>query len=214
MAAPHRPNPVGVTLARLDRLEKSNKVTSLYLSGIDLVDGTPVVDIKPFVPLYDSDNPCIVPNWVAGGLALKRKVAFSPEADEQLASYLRNGEQDTLAFYGRQGESPEHALTNVKACIEEVLSSDVRSQWQTKKARKGKFQAERADRLKQLASLDAERDDLLEHAMDGSCSQQIDNLLIRFHVNQPRSSEELQQQASNFSGAEDDVVVTSIELLK
>uniref|UniRef100_UPI00358FA082 tRNA (adenine(37)-N6)-methyltransferase-like n=1 Tax=Myxine glutinosa TaxID=7769 RepID=UPI00358FA082 len=48
--SPHRPNPIGITLARLDSIEGE----TLHLSGIDVVDGTPVLDIKPFIPEYDA----------------------------------------------------------------------------------------------------------------------------------------------------------------
>jgi len=46
---PHRPNPIGLTLARLISIHKN----TLCVSGIDLVDGTPILDIKPYIPAYD-----------------------------------------------------------------------------------------------------------------------------------------------------------------
>lgn len=48
--SPHRPNPIGLTLAKLDGIVGN----TLLLSGIDLLDGTPVLDIKPYVPDYDA----------------------------------------------------------------------------------------------------------------------------------------------------------------
>jgi tRNA-Thr(GGU) m(6)t(6)A37 methyltransferase TsaA len=42
--SPHRPNPVGITLARVDRVDKKNR--TVYLKACDLVNGTPVLDIK------------------------------------------------------------------------------------------------------------------------------------------------------------------------
>ena len=47
--SPHRPNPIGLTLAKLDGIIGN----TLLLSSIDLLDGTPVLDIKPYVPDYD-----------------------------------------------------------------------------------------------------------------------------------------------------------------
>ncbi|CAL1290994.1 unnamed protein product [Larinioides sclopetarius] len=47
--SPHRPCPIGLSLTKLDKIEGS----TLFLSGIDLLDGTPVLDIKPYIPLYD-----------------------------------------------------------------------------------------------------------------------------------------------------------------
>lgn len=46
---PFRPNPIGLSLVRLVRVEG----TVLHIEDIDLLDGTPVLDIKPYVPLLD-----------------------------------------------------------------------------------------------------------------------------------------------------------------
>jgi tRNA-Thr(GGU) m(6)t(6)A37 methyltransferase TsaA len=50
--APHRPNPIGLTLCQLQRIGGNE----LHLSGVDLVDGTPILDIKPFIPSYDAPH--------------------------------------------------------------------------------------------------------------------------------------------------------------
>ena len=47
--ATHRPNPIGQSVVRLDAAEPGR----LHISGIDLLDGTPVLDIKPYVPYAD-----------------------------------------------------------------------------------------------------------------------------------------------------------------
>ena len=47
--APSRPNPVGVSVVRLTRMEKN----ILYIQDVDIIDGTPLLDIKPFVPEFD-----------------------------------------------------------------------------------------------------------------------------------------------------------------
>jgi len=51
---PHRPNPIGLTLARVERVIDD----VIHLLGIDMVDGTPVLDIKPYIPLYDAPGTC------------------------------------------------------------------------------------------------------------------------------------------------------------
>jgi tRNA-Thr(GGU) m(6)t(6)A37 methyltransferase TsaA len=52
--APCRPNPLGLSLVRLLRREGN----VLHLSGVDVIDGTPLLDIKPYAPRYDTvDNP-------------------------------------------------------------------------------------------------------------------------------------------------------------
>src|SRR5690554_4343282 len=48
--ATHRPNGIGQSAVRLERAEPGR----LWISGIDLLDGTPVLDIKPYVPYADS----------------------------------------------------------------------------------------------------------------------------------------------------------------
>lgn len=48
--APNRPNPVGISVVRLIKREGS----CLSISGIDIVDGTPLLDIKPYIPGCDA----------------------------------------------------------------------------------------------------------------------------------------------------------------
>jgi len=47
--APNRPNPIGFSVVRLKKREKNR----LYVAEIDTIDGTPLVDIKPYVPKFD-----------------------------------------------------------------------------------------------------------------------------------------------------------------
>src|SRR5215831_14742280 len=48
--SPHRPNPIGMSVVRLVRIEGPR----LHVDGVDMIDGTPVVDIKPYIPYCDS----------------------------------------------------------------------------------------------------------------------------------------------------------------
>ena len=57
--SPHRPNPVGKTTVRL--LQRQGNV--LKVKGLDAIDGTPVIDIKPYIPGYDSPTDAQVPSW-------------------------------------------------------------------------------------------------------------------------------------------------------
>jgi len=47
--APARPNPIGISIVKLVKIE-GNK---LYIEDVDIVDGTPLLDIKPYVPEFD-----------------------------------------------------------------------------------------------------------------------------------------------------------------
>lgn len=52
--SPFRPNPIGLSCVKLDRIEKTDGKIVLYVKGADLLDGTPVYDIKPYLPYADS----------------------------------------------------------------------------------------------------------------------------------------------------------------
>lgn len=49
-----RPNPIGLSVAKLEGITTRNNQCQLHLSGIDLVDGTPILDIKPYIPYADN----------------------------------------------------------------------------------------------------------------------------------------------------------------
>jgi tRNA-Thr(GGU) m(6)t(6)A37 methyltransferase TsaA len=52
--SPFRPNPIGLSSVRLERIEHDQKYgVTLVISGADLMDGTPIYDIKPYVPYTD-----------------------------------------------------------------------------------------------------------------------------------------------------------------
>ena len=59
--SPYRPNPLGQKLARL--LEVEGNI--LRVEGLDALDGTPVLDVKPFNPGYDSAEDAVSPRWEA-----------------------------------------------------------------------------------------------------------------------------------------------------
>lgn len=58
--AKHRPNPIGITAVELIKVQ-ANKVT---VRGLDAIDGTPVLDIKPYVPAFDMRLDAVTPDWM------------------------------------------------------------------------------------------------------------------------------------------------------
>ena len=58
--SPRRPNPIGKATVRL--LQRRNNI--LKVEGLDATDGSPVIDIKPYIPGYDSVTKAKVPPWV------------------------------------------------------------------------------------------------------------------------------------------------------
>lgn len=57
----NRPNPIGIGYVALERIEEN----ILHVSGLDLLDGTPILDIKPYIPAFDS-IPDATTGWVTG----------------------------------------------------------------------------------------------------------------------------------------------------
>lgn len=104
--SPHRPNHIGMSAVRLVDIKRESKKLILTLTGIDFLDQTPVLDIKPYLPYSD----CI--GTATGGYTksgeLEIEVLFSKEALLFCDSY----EQDT----GRK----------IRLLIEEMIMQDPR----------------------------------------------------------------------------------------
>ena len=60
--SPHRPNAIGILTVELLRRE----ATKLFVRGVDMVDGTPVLDIKPYLRHFDC-RPEAVSGWLENG---------------------------------------------------------------------------------------------------------------------------------------------------
>ncbi len=72
--APRRPNPIGISVVRLVKIEKN----ILHIKDVDIVDGTPLLDIKPYVPEFD-----IVEVEKIGWLLEKMRKVHKVKADER-----------------------------------------------------------------------------------------------------------------------------------
>jgi len=76
--APYRPNQIGMSCVKLERVEG----LKIYISESDILDGSPVIDIKPYLPYSDS-FPNSATGWVKSGLENIYEVVFSKKALEQ-----------------------------------------------------------------------------------------------------------------------------------
>ena len=76
-----RPNPVGLSVAKLSRIDTSKGVC-LHVAGADLLDGTPVIDIKPY--LHYTDAIADASDGYADCGAQPMPVAFTPAAEQML----------------------------------------------------------------------------------------------------------------------------------
>lgn len=52
--SPHRPNRLGLSVVKFNKLEVRDKEIILHVLGVDLVSGTPIFDIKPYIPYVDA----------------------------------------------------------------------------------------------------------------------------------------------------------------
>jgi tRNA-Thr(GGU) m(6)t(6)A37 methyltransferase TsaA len=79
--SPHRPNPIGMSAVRIERVEG----LAVHVCEADLLDGTPVLDLKPYVAYADA-HPDAGAGWLeASDPVAPWEVAFAPDADAQLA---------------------------------------------------------------------------------------------------------------------------------
>ena len=91
--SPHRPNPIGITCAKLDGI----RGRILEVSEIDLLSGTPVLDIKPYIPLADS-FPGAKTGWRDEVPDQLREVVFSEESASKAAFIFNGGGPDVAEF--------------------------------------------------------------------------------------------------------------------
>lgn len=105
--APVRPNPIGLSVVTLVDIQHSKKGLFLNISGHDLLDGTPVLDIKPYVPYADCIPSAVNP--------------IAPDAPPQMAvTYTDTAKKQCLA-----------QANNLHQLIQQILQYDPRPQYQT-----------------------------------------------------------------------------------
>ena len=105
--SPFRPNPMGLSAVRLERIAINRGRVTLHLSGVDLLDGTPVLDIKPYLPYADG-----LPD-AGGGFAAQAPdagltVEFSPEAEAVCAVWPGGGLRELIVQVLSQDPRPAY----------------------------------------------------------------------------------------------------------
>ena len=104
--SPHRPNPLGLTPVPLIAVEGRR----LILGACDLVDGTPVFDLKPYIPAYDS-----FPNEKAGWLdEMETSLAAPPQFQVEFSSLAQEQAEWLL----------QHWAIDFRPRVNELLSRD------------------------------------------------------------------------------------------
>ncbi|WP_404340102.1 tRNA (N6-threonylcarbamoyladenosine(37)-N6)-methyltransferase TrmO [Pseudoalteromonas mariniglutinosa] len=86
--ATFRPNAIGMSAVKLDAIEYKQGQLSLLLSGIDLLDGTPILDIKPYLPYSDA-----MPDATAGFADTRPETDMLVEFSEQALEFIKTQRQ-------------------------------------------------------------------------------------------------------------------------
>ena len=64
--SPHRPNPIGMSVVKLEKIDLHAKAgIEIHVSGVDLLNGTPVLDIKPWVQEFGPRGEVRQANWIS-----------------------------------------------------------------------------------------------------------------------------------------------------
>ncbi|BEH15295.1 tRNA (N6-threonylcarbamoyladenosine(37)-N6)-methyltransferase TrmO [Marinobacter shengliensis] len=105
--SPFRPNSLGLSVVRNEGLIRKNGQLVLRISDHDLIEGTPILDIKPYLPFADSVPEASL-GWAESAPTERADVVFSLEATAQLATL------------------PVEEYPDVRALIEDVVSYDPR----------------------------------------------------------------------------------------
>lgn len=77
--SPFRPNPVGLSVVKLNRISSDKNKVRLHVSGADILNGTPIIDIKPYINYADS-IPQAESSYAADKPSENLKVIFSDES--------------------------------------------------------------------------------------------------------------------------------------
>ena len=95
--SPFRPNPIGLSSVRLDRVELTAEYGPvIYVRGADLVDGTPIFDIKPYIPYADS-HPDAVGGFASAPAGETLMVVIPPEQLEKVPESRQEALRGVLA---------------------------------------------------------------------------------------------------------------------
>jgi hypothetical protein len=134
---PHRPCPVGLSVARIESISGD----TLHLAGVDLVNNTPVLDVKPYIARYDAIPDAVTADWlVETDCNDKRQQKEGREDGEgQLSVQMTDEAVETLQRNANALRFFKGDWARAKRCIEEVLALDIRTLHMKKKHREGTY---------------------------------------------------------------------------
>jgi len=153
--SPHRFNPIGLTLAKIEKIEKNE----ILISSVDMISGTPVIDIKPYHHLESVNLENIkYPEWIKQSASEEKKatVIFTENAQNNLKNILENHK---LNFYDKFEE--------LEALIKGVLEIDPHSKY-TQKKKDTMLYAFYIDKLNVIYEYNAKEKEVVIHNVEYS----------------------------------------------
>jgi len=112
--SPFRPNPIGLSVVKIEKIaEEAGTGPVIYVLGVDMVDGTPVYDIKPYIPYADS-----IPDAKGG-------FTDTAEYRKLKVEFISDVISDKKGCFGKK-EIPKEIIESLK----EVLANDPRPHYQ------------------------------------------------------------------------------------
>ena len=115
--SPHRPNAIGLSLVKIDKIEYDKQI-KIHISGVDFLDGTPVLDIKPYLPHIESKP------LAKGGFTENRRSVLNVlwAKDFRLPEHIKTLIEQTIA----QDPRPAHQHTLQKEFVFNIADYTVR----------------------------------------------------------------------------------------
>ena len=90
--SPFRPNPIGLSAVKIEKIETTKEFGPvIHVSGVDLLDGTPIYDIKPYLPFADS-----IPDAKAGFTEELEERQLKVEISEDILSMMKESERGEI----------------------------------------------------------------------------------------------------------------------
>ncbi len=109
--SPFRPNPIGLTCVKLDRMELTDAGPVIHVLGADLRDGTPIYDIKPYIPFADC-HPDACGGWIEDAPWHELDVDFPEQLQAEVPAGKLTGLTEVLRQDPRRAGS-KHEPTRV-----------------------------------------------------------------------------------------------------
>lgn len=101
--SPFRPNPIGLSSVKLEKVEHTEEGSVLVVSGVDLRDNTPIYDIKPYLPYVDSH-----PEARGGFAAERANYELMVEFPKELLEKLPREKQQAIVEVLKQDPRPAY----------------------------------------------------------------------------------------------------------